>query len=164
MQKISTEGVRRRDTTEFGKVIHWEMCRKFQFDHPNKSYMHNAAPIQEDDLHKLLWDFNIHTDHLIPARRPDLMIINKKMRICKIVDFAETKIQRSIFQGDVQSPLLFKIAMIPLNHILRKYTAGYKLSRSPEKINHQMYMDVIKLFAKNEKDLETLIHTVRIYS
>ena len=28
------------------------------------------------------------TDHLIPARRPDLIIINKKKRICKIVDFA----------------------------------------------------------------------------
>ena len=27
-----------------------------------------------------------------------------------------------------------------------------------------MYMDDIKLFAKNEKELKTLIHTVRIYS
>ena len=27
-----------------------------------------------------------------------------------------------------------------------------------------MYMNDIKLFAKNEKDLETLIHTVKIYS
>ena len=27
-----------------------------------------------------------------------------------------------------------------------------------------MYMDDIKLFAKNEKELETQIHTVRIYS
>ena len=54
--------------------------------------------------------------------------------------------------------------MIPLNHILRNCTAGYKLSRSQEKINHLMYVDVIKLFAKNEKELETLIHTVRIYS
>ena len=27
-----------------------------------------------------------------------------------------------------------------------------------------MYIDDIKLFAKNEKELETLIHTVRIYS
>ena len=27
-----------------------------------------------------------------------------------------------------------------------------------------MYMDDIKLFARNEKDLETLIHTVRIYN
>ena len=27
-------------------------------------------------------------DHLIPARRPDLIIINKKKRTCKIVNFA----------------------------------------------------------------------------
>ena len=71
-----------------GKVIHWEMCRKFQFDHTNKWYMHNPAPVLENDSHKLLWDFNIQTDHLIPARRPDLLIINKEKRICKIVDFA----------------------------------------------------------------------------
>ena len=77
---------------------------------------------------------------------------------------AEAKIQRSIFQGDVLSLVLFIIAMMPLNHILRKCTAGYKLSISQEKINHLMYMDDIKLFAKNEEELETLIHTVRIYS
>ena len=50
--------------------------------------MHNPAPVLENDSHKLLWDFNIQTDHLIPARRPDLIIINKRKRICKIVDFA----------------------------------------------------------------------------
>ena len=77
---------------------------------------------------------------------------------------AETKIQRGIFQGDALSPLLFIIPMIPLNHILKKCAAGYKLSRSQEKINHLMCMDDIKLFAKNEKEQETLIHAVRIYS
>ena len=46
---------------------------------------------------------------------------------------AEAKIQRGIFWGDALSPLLFIIAMMPLNHIFRKYTAGYKLSRSQEK-------------------------------
>ena len=74
------------------------------------------------------------------------------------------KIQRGIIQGDALSPLLFIIAMMPLNLILRKCRAGYKLSKSQEKINHLMYMDDIKLFAKNEKEVETLIHTVRIYS
>ena len=51
--------------------------------------MHNPAPVLENDTHKLLWDFNIQTDHLIPARRPDHIIINKKKKkkICKIVDF-----------------------------------------------------------------------------
>ena len=53
---------------------------------------------------------------------------------------------------------------MPLKHILRKCTAGCKLNRSQEKISLLMYMDDIKLFAKNEKQLETLIHAIKIYS
>ena len=63
-----------------GKVIHWEMYKKLKFDHTNKWYMHNPAPVLENDTHKLLWDFNIQTDDLIPARRPDLIIINKRKK------------------------------------------------------------------------------------
>ena len=76
---------------------------------------------------------------------------------------AETKIQRGIFQ-DALSPLLFVIAMMPLNHIFRKGTARYKLSRSQEKIIHLIYIDDIKLFAKKDKEFETLRYAVRIYS
>ena len=49
--------------------------------------MHNPAPVLENDTHKLLWDFNVQTDHIIPARRPDLILFNKKKRICKFFDF-----------------------------------------------------------------------------
>ena len=40
---------------------------------------------------------------------------------------AEAKIQRGMIQKDALSPLLFTIAMMPLNHILRKCTTGYPL-------------------------------------
>ena len=56
--------------------------------------MHNPASVLENDTHKHLWDFDIQTDHLILARRPDHIVINKKKkkkkekRTCKIVDFA----------------------------------------------------------------------------
>ena len=36
--------------------------------------------------------------------------------------------------------------MMPLNHILKKCTAGYKHSKSHEKINHLMFINDIKLF------------------
>ena len=62
-------------------VIHWEMCKELKFDHNNKWYMHNPAPVLEKDTHKLLWDFDIHTDLLISARRPELIIINNKKKI-----------------------------------------------------------------------------------
>ena len=67
---------------------------------------------------------------------------------------AETKIERGLFQGDELSPLLFVIAMMPLNHMLRKCTGGYKLSKSQERFNHLMYVDDIKLCAKNKKRIE----------
>ena len=50
--------------------------------------MHKPAPVLENNSPKLLWDSDIHTDHLTLARRPDFIIINKKKRICNIVDFA----------------------------------------------------------------------------
>ena len=74
------------------------------------------------------------------------------------------KIQRGIFQGDTLSPLLFVIAMMPFNHIHDKCTGGYKLTKVQENINRQKYMDDIKLFAKNEKELKTLIEAIRICS
>ena len=43
-------------------------------------------------------------------------------------------------------------------------TGGYTPTKSLEQINLLMYMDDMKLFAKNEKELETLIQTIRIYS
>ena len=51
--------------------------------------MHNPAAVLEYDTHKLQWDFDIQTDHLISARSPKLIIINNKRReFAKIVDFA----------------------------------------------------------------------------
>ena len=50
----------------------------------NKWYMHNLAPVLENDTRKLLWDFDIQTDHRISTRRPDLIIINKKGELAKL--------------------------------------------------------------------------------
>ena len=51
-----------------GKVIHWELCKTFWFDHTNKWYMHSLKSVLENKTHKLLWDFKIQTDHLISTR------------------------------------------------------------------------------------------------
>ena len=80
MSKCSKLGLKENKTRHdwVGKVIHWDMCKKFEFDHTNKWYMHNPAAVLEYDTHKLLWDFGTQIDHLISARRPDLIVINKK--------------------------------------------------------------------------------------
>ena len=65
-----------------GKVIHWEMCKKLKFDHTNKWYMHNPAPVKENNTHKFLWDFDVHTDHLISVRRPTKKENLQNCRLC----------------------------------------------------------------------------------
>ena len=71
-----------------GKVSLLELCKKLKFDHTNKSYMPNPESVLENETHKLLWNFEIQTDHLISAGQPDLVIVNKIKGTCRIVDFA----------------------------------------------------------------------------
>ena len=54
------------------KVIHWKMCKKMKFDQTNKRYMHNPESVQENDIHKLQWDIDIQTDHLISPRKREV--------------------------------------------------------------------------------------------
>ena len=67
------------------KVIHKELPKKLKFYHTNKWYMYNPEFILENKTQKILWDFEIQTDHLISARRPDLVIVGKKNRTYRIV-------------------------------------------------------------------------------
>ena len=73
-------------------------------------------------------------------------------------------IRRGIFQGDSLSPLEFVISMIPLSILLRKQRAGYELEKGGEKINHRLYMDDIKLYAKSEPDMTELVSTTSKFS
>ena len=40
--------------------------------------MCNPESVLEYEMHEALWDFEIQTDHLISARRPNLVIVDKK--------------------------------------------------------------------------------------
>ena len=42
--------------------------------------MHNPESFLENKTYKPLLDFEIQTDHLISARRPDLIIVKKKKK------------------------------------------------------------------------------------
>ena len=71
-----------------GKVIHWESSKKFKFDHTNKWYMHNPESVLENETLKICVGFEIRMDHLISARRPNLVIVDEKKRTCRTVNFA----------------------------------------------------------------------------
>ena len=51
-----------------------------------------------------------------------------------------------------------------LTHILRDAAPGYHFVSNRQTINHLLYMDDLKLYASNEKSLESLIQTVHVFS
>ena len=73
-----------------------------------------------------MWDFSIQTDHVIEARRPDLVVLDKKERSCKIIDFAvpgdsrieeKEKDKREKYQDlerDLQKIWNVKVKIMPL--------------------------------------------------
>ena len=81
---------------------------------------------------------------------------------CNNQSLGEVDLEQGIFQGDSLSSLLFVLSLIPFTVILRKTESAYQFSSNKEKINHLLFMDDLKLYAKNEKDLESLVQTVRI--
>ena len=70
------------------RAIHWDLSGKYGFQRNQRWYDHVPDSVLENEDHKILWDFSIRTDHEIEARRPDLLIINKRENNCQIIDVA----------------------------------------------------------------------------
>ena len=88
MQQISAKEYKPR-WNWMGKVICWELCQKFKSDHRNKGFMYDLESFLKNEVHKILWNFEIQTDHLILTSWPNTVIVKKKKkRTCLIVGFA----------------------------------------------------------------------------
>ena len=68
---------------KLAKVIHWNLCKKYSVKVRSKWYDHVPEKVEETDHVKILWDFNIQTDHVIEHRQPDVVVLGKheKMRL-----------------------------------------------------------------------------------
>ena len=73
---------RRHDWVE--RHIHWEIGIHVK----SKWYEHQSEAVIEHDSCKTLWEFTVQTDRFITARRPDMILIDKKHHECQIIDFA----------------------------------------------------------------------------
>ena len=54
----------------------------------NNNNNNELQSVCENEEYKISWDFSIQTDHIIKARSPDMIIVEKKNNKCQIIDFA----------------------------------------------------------------------------
>ena len=69
-------------------AVHWGLAKKHGLEHSEQWYQQRAEKVSENDKIKLFWDFNVFTDRVIEARRPDIIVLNKETKECLIVDIA----------------------------------------------------------------------------
>ena len=79
---------RRHDKLIVAKKVHWDFCKKNGLEHMEKWYEHVPEGVVENEEIKVLWDVNVQCDNVIGARRPDIIVINKKERKGIIIDIA----------------------------------------------------------------------------
>ena len=87
-QSIRKNLVKAKIDKSLGKIVHWKLARQCNFEARDKWYEHEPGNASENKDYKILWDFSIQTDHVIEARIPDLVLVDKRERSCEMIDFA----------------------------------------------------------------------------
>ena len=86
-KKLAQKEYKRRHD-KVAKIVHWKLCKKYELESEDKWYEHVPLDCVENDRIKLLWDINVQCDHVIEARRPDIILVNKESKVCAIIDVA----------------------------------------------------------------------------
>ena len=80
-------------------ILHWQMCQTYGFP-TTKSYEHfvdKEMAVLENEKVKLLWNFSIQTEIKIDHNKPDLVLLDKKEKICYVIDVAcpfDTRVEK----------------------------------------------------------------------
>ena len=81
---VKTEYIHRHNKA--AAHLHWAICKEFGIEVKERWYEHEPKTVTENDSVTILWDMPIHTDRTIAANRPDIVLKNKRDKICLLID------------------------------------------------------------------------------
>ena len=72
-------------------ILHLDICKKNGFECGDKSYEHvvdSEKKVLENEDVNVLWDFPIQTDKKLDHKRPDITMIDRRKKVCWLIDVA----------------------------------------------------------------------------
>ena len=135
-------------------ILHRDICKKNGFECGDKSYEHvvdSEKKVLENEDVKVLWDFPIQTDKKLDHNRPDITMIDKRKKVCWLIDVAcpfDTRIDKKehekieaytelkyevlkVWRAEVQKVFIVPIIIGALGSVTKK------LGKNLEMINFQ---------------------------
>ena len=76
------------------RLVHWKLCCKNGLNRSEKWCEHQPDGVEEDKRCNILWDTTIQCDHIIKARRPDIVVDKKESNKAIIVDITSPRDHR----------------------------------------------------------------------
>ena len=70
------------------RLVHWKLCCEYDMSRGENLYEHQPEKVVENEKCKILWYMAIQCDHVIEARRPDIVVVEKENNKAIIVGIA----------------------------------------------------------------------------
>ena len=76
-EKLAQKEYKRRHDN-VAKKVHWDLYKKNRLEHTKKWNEHVPEGAVQNEEVKVLWDISVKCDNVVEARRPDIILIDKK--------------------------------------------------------------------------------------
>ena len=84
---LAPNGYKKRHD-RLGQYLHLKLCKHYRLSAPNNWFEHHLQAVVEGDNVTILWDFPIHTDRIIQANRPAIMLKDGIEKTCLLIDMS----------------------------------------------------------------------------
>ena len=71
-----------------GQYLHWKIINHFSIETNSNWYEQHPEAVTEGKNVTILWDFPVHTDRMIQANRPDIVVKDKRNSTCLLIDMS----------------------------------------------------------------------------
>jgi hypothetical protein len=101
---------------EVCKHLHFSICKTLGIETTEKWYSHIPKPACQHEDITLLWNQGIQTDREVLTNWPDIIIKNKKDRICLLIDVAIPS-DMNVIQKESEKKLKYKYLSIEIQRM-----------------------------------------------
>jgi hypothetical protein len=96
--------------------LHYSICKKLGIETAEHWYSHIPKPVTEHEDITVLWNQGIQTDREVLANSPDIIIKNKKVKTCLLIDVAIPS-DKNVIQKEAEKKLKYKDLSIDIQRM-----------------------------------------------
>ena len=121
---------------------HWNLYKEFTFNTKEKWYEHESQIVTDKDDIRILWDMPTQTDREIKAKRPDIVVKNKKAKSCLLVEMSipterntSVKVTEKLSKykdQEIEIERIWGVKAIPISIVIGKPNPGTCKERDEE--------------------------------